>query len=309
MAFGGMQLKAAETVTLNIATLASGESSMVTTLNHWAAQMQSRTNGRVVIRILSDGVVGDESATLEALNGEKMDGAVLSAWSLATYNKDVLAACLPSNFETTANYFMYLQFFQDQLQESFSGKGLFLADLTLGTDSYLLSQKKLNNPEALKKEKFAVQNSLEAEYWGHFGMKTALSKPATFSADFQAGKFSACSMGPLLVKQLNMGDLPRSKQSFALIPWGVVIKSSAWEKISVADQRTLITGLESLLYGSTQKALEEHNQFLLPGFKSTSPIDLVGNDWKQFFDAGKAEVMEKMISEALRQRLAEMTWN
>lgn len=301
-------LRAADPVTFNIPTMLSGETAMGQALKHWAAGVNSKTDGRVVLRIITDGTGGDEQDILAALDAGKMEGAILSAWALADMEQDIVAACLPYTFEGPANYMMFLQFFQDQLQERFAAKGYLLADLALGGEEYLLSKEKINSPDALSKEKFAVANSAEATYWSHFGMKTTEIRPSGFTPGFQSGKFSAFSMSPLLIKRMGLGELPRSKQGFQLMPYGVLLRQSAWDKITPADRRIISQALESLMYGACQKGFAEKTQFQLPGYKSKGPVDIAKKEWQDFFEAGKQKVIAEMLSEDMRKKLLETGW-
>jgi TRAP-type C4-dicarboxylate transport system substrate-binding protein len=92
----------ADTVTLNVGTLAPAESPWGKVFKVWKKAVNLRTSGAVDLNFFWNGQQGDEGAMIGKMRTGQLDGAAVTAFGLSMVYKDVLVLQLPGLFRDWA---------------------------------------------------------------------------------------------------------------------------------------------------------------------------------------------------------------
>ncbi len=98
--FLGMLATSAHALTLKIATLSPDGSAWMTKMRSGAAEIKTRTEGRVEFKFYTGGTMGNDRAVLNKIKIGQLHGGAVTGGSLSDYTRDLQVYSLPLKFKS-----------------------------------------------------------------------------------------------------------------------------------------------------------------------------------------------------------------
>ncbi len=144
---------AADTLEVRMATLAPDGSSWMKILNKGSAEVNAKTENRVMIKYYAGGVQGDERDVVRKINLGQLDGAALTSVGLSMVEESIRVLELPRLFNSVEE----LDYVADKVwpyyQKKFEAKGFTLQDRGEVGWVYFMSKSDPQSVDALKSSK------------------------------------------------------------------------------------------------------------------------------------------------------------
>ncbi len=244
----------AENVELRIATLAPTGSPWTEILERAAAEITTKTDGRVKLKYFTGGQLGDERDYIRKINLGQIDGAAITAIGLAMIEPSLLVLQLPMLFETQEEVDYVAGKMWPYFQKKFEAKGFRLAERGELGWIHLLSKTKVQSLADLRKLKLCtvgadLMNTTISDKLGIQGVP--LSVPEVDPA-LTSGKIDACLNSPLgaIALQWHTKVKYMSARPLVFAIGATVMSLEAVKKISVDDRKVI----DDIAKGSQKKA-------------------------------------------------------
>ena len=189
----------AENLELRVATLAPTGSPWTEILEKAAAEIATKTDGRVQLKYFPGGQLGDERDYIRKIGLGQIDGAAITAIGLAMIEPSILVLQLPMLFETQDEVDHVASKMWPYFQKKFEAKGFRLAERGELGWIHLLSKTKVTSLADLRGLKLCVVggdqlNNTIVDKLGIVGV--SLGVPEVDPA-LTSGKIDACLNSPL----------------------------------------------------------------------------------------------------------------
>jgi len=245
---------------LRLATMLPRRSSYVKTLLASCDEIERRTGKRITVRLLTNGVEGDDGEVLARIREGKLDGAIVAGTSLARECPDCLVYSLPLLFRSLGEVEHIRRQRDPKLVAALRARGWVTLGVAGGGFAYILSNAPVRSVAELKERKMWVPPRIEAAEAGEAWGITPVELPIAGVRDgLKSGAVDAVVMPPLgaIILQWHtrlrcVTDLPLL-YSYTLL----VVDGKALGELPAGDRATVREALASAL-GDIDKAGREH---------------------------------------------------
>ncbi len=230
--------------TIKLATVAPDGSGWMRELRAAAAEVQSKTQGRVTVKFFPGGVMGSDAVVLRKIRLGQLQGGALTSSDLDAVCKDSAVYSLPFLFNNQAEVDAVRKVVDPMLVECLHKGGMRMLGLAGGGFAYLMSTHPLNSRDDLRSSKVWVPaNDRIGESTFRNGGITPIPLPLSdVFTSLQTGLVDTVAnttAGAVILqwhgKVKYMVDLPLS-----YIPAYVLVDEKAFGKLSPADQSVLL---------------------------------------------------------------------
>ena len=228
---------------IRLATRAPAGSPWMETLDKAQAEIQQKTNGRIVLKYYPGGQQGDERDFVRKIGLGQLDGAAVTSIGLAMVDESIRVLELPMMFSSAEEVDYVADKMWPYFQKKFEKKGFKLNDRGEVGWIYFLSKSKVESIGDLKGQKIWM--------WGDDQLVGAMFKKLALNgvplgvpevdAGLTSGRINACYGSPVAAVALQwytkikfMTSMP---MSFAI--GATVVSLDAVKKLSADDQKTL----------------------------------------------------------------------
>jgi len=224
---------------LRLATMLPRRSSYVKTLLASCDEIERRTEGRITVRLLTNGVEGDDGEVLARIREGKLDGAIVAGTSLARECPDCLVYSLPLLFRSLGEVEHIRRQRDPKLVAALGERGWAALGVAGGGFAYILSNAPVRSVAELKERKMWVPPRIEAAEAGEAWGITPVELPIAGVRDgLKSGVVDAVVMPPVgaIILQWHtrlryVTDLPLL-YSYTLL----VVGGKAFGKLPTADR-------------------------------------------------------------------------
>jgi TRAP-type C4-dicarboxylate transport system substrate-binding protein len=231
----------ADNVELRIATLAPSGSPWMEVLDKAAAEIKTKTSGRVTMKYFEGGQQGDERDFVRKIKLGQLDGAAVTAIGLAMIDESIRVLELPMMFESAEELDYVADKMWPYFQKKFAAKGFRLNDRGEVGWIYFLSKNKVESLADLKGQKLWMwgDDQLVGAMFKKLGVNGVPLGVPEVDAGLTSGKINAAYGSPVAAVALQwyskvkyMTSMP---MSFAI--GATVISNDALKKITPEDQK------------------------------------------------------------------------
>ena len=302
----GAAVASADNVEIRLATLAPDGSSWMKILGKGSAEIETKTEKRVVIKYYAGGVQGDERDVVRKMNLGQLDGGAFTSVGLSMIDESIRVLELPRLFASAEELDYVADKMWPYFQKKFEAKGFRLQDRGEVGWIYIMSKEELTSIDAVKKQKIWM--------WGDDGLVKAMYTKLGISGvplgvpevepALTTGRINACYGSPLAAVALQWNTkvkyMTSMPISFAI--GATVVKLDTIKKISAEDQ-TMITKIAKGMSKTLRKQIRKDNesakkQMERKGVKITeSPADMIAA-FDKAADAVWKDLTGKMYSKA-----------
>ncbi len=240
---------------LKIATLAPDGSSWMRELRVAAKEIQSSTQGRVIVKFYPGGVQGPDAVVLRKIRLGQLQGGVLTSSELAAVYPDAPIYSMPFLFDDWAQVDKARVQIDPLLAKGFEAKGYKMLGASGIGFAYLMGTKPIRTRAEISGIKLWIpQNDVIAERVFKLGGVTPIPLPlGDVFTSLQTGLVDTVANTPSGAVALqwhgkvrSMVDLPMS-----FVVGYLVLDIKAYQKLSPADQATV-----SRIFGATAKRID-----------------------------------------------------
>jgi TRAP-type C4-dicarboxylate transport system substrate-binding protein len=235
---------AAESTVIKIATLAPDGSSWMKTLDAINAEVKQKTNGAVMFRIYSGGVLGDEKDMMRKMQIGQIQGAGLSSGGLASICKEIDVIHIPFFFQNYGEVDYLLKKMGPYFTKGLEDNGYILLGWSEAGFTYLMSTVYIGSVNDLKKAKVWI--------WQESPMAKAIFREADVAAiplslpdvlvGLQTGMVDVVYSPPTVAIALQwftkvkyLVDVPLS-----YIGGGIVVRKDTFKKLPLSFQNIIL---------------------------------------------------------------------
>ena len=147
---------AADNLELRLATLAPDGSSWMKILGKGAAEIDTKTTGRVKVKYYAGGVQGDERDVVRKMNLGQLDGGAFTSVGLSMVEESIRVLELPRMFASVEELDYVADKMWPYFQKKFEAKGFRLGDRGEVGWIYLMSKDELKSLADVKAQKIRL---------------------------------------------------------------------------------------------------------------------------------------------------------
>jgi TRAP-type transport system periplasmic protein len=305
-------------ITLKIATISPEGSFEVTEMRKASKEIKSSTKGRVKLKFYPGGVMGNDQAVIKKIRFRQLQGGLVSASSLASFNHDGQIYCLPFLFRSFPEV-DYVRKEMDQLIiAGYKKAGFTIFGIAEGGFAHILSKNPVRTVKDLQQQKvwspdkdIASITAIEA-----YNVKPIPLSMGDVRTGLQTGLINTVAIPPAygiifqwhtMVKYFT--ELP------ILYTYGILaIENKAFSRLKPADQ-SIVTEIMTATFKKIDRKNREKNEKALLvlkdiGLKIVKPNETEKQDWISMTkDVGKELVknnkMRKNTLETMTRLLKE----
>jgi TRAP-type transport system periplasmic protein len=253
---------AAASVELRVATLAPAGSSWSTILNQSAAEIKSKTAGRVTVKYYEGGRQGDERDIVRKLRLGELDGAALTSVGLTMIDESMQLLELPAFFTTIEEIDYVADKMWPYFEKKFHNKNFILGERGEVGWKYIYSNVRLSSLAEMRAQKIWQQgdDQVISAMFSKVGVNGVPLGVPEVDAALTSGRINACYGAPVAAVALQWYTKIKFATSMPL-NFGIgatVYSESAFSKISVAD-RKIIEAAELAAGKKLRKAIRKEN--------------------------------------------------
>lgn len=297
---------AAENVEVRLATLAPDGSSWMKVLSKGAAEIDTKTEGRVKVKYYAGGVQGDERDAVRKMNLGQLDGVAVTSVGLAMIDESIRVLELPRMFESVEELDYVADKMWPYFTKKFEDKGYKLGDRGDVGWIYFLSKNEVKSVADLKQQKVWMwgDDGLVRSMYKHLGVSGVPLGVPEVEPNLTTGRINACYGSPLAAVALQwntkvkyMTEMP---MSFAI--GATVLKKDVYSKVSAADIE-LVTKITRGMQKALRKQIRKDNEsakktMARKGIKVTPTDPQMLADFDKAAQKVWAELTGKMFSKA-----------
>lgn len=244
----------ADNVELRVATLAPTGSPWMGVLDRAAAEIETKTEGRVTVKYFTGGQLGDERDYIRKMSLGQIDGAAITAIGLAMIDPSILVLQMPMLFDTQEEVDYVANKIWPYFQKKFEAKGYRLAERGELGWIHLLSKSKVTSLADLRKLKMCTIGGgpLDSTISDKLGIQGVQVSIPEVDPALTSGKIDACLNSPLgaIALQWHTKVKYMSARPLVFAIGATVMSLDAVKKISAADRQAI----DTIAKGSQKKA-------------------------------------------------------
>lgn len=228
---------------LRIATLAPSGSPWMAVLDKAAAEIKTKTDGRVTLKYFEGGQQGDERDAVRKIKAGQLDGAAVTAVGLAMIDESIRVLELPMMFETAEELDYVADKMWPYFQRKFEKKGFKLNDRGEVGWIYFMSKSKVESLGDLKGQKLWMwgDDQVVGAMFKQLGVNGVPLGVPEVDSSLTSGRINACYGSPVAAVALQwytkvkyMTSMP---MSFSI--GATVMSNDAIKKLSADDLKTV----------------------------------------------------------------------
>ncbi|MFC7344192.1 TRAP transporter substrate-binding protein [Saccharopolyspora griseoalba] len=213
-------------------------------LASFAADVEERSGGRIVVKTYGSGQLGSETDVLGQLNQGIVDMARVSAPGLATYDPGYHAFGLPYVFDSEEEYYRVMdspemaEHFRSTADEGFLG----LTYYSSGARSFYTRNTPVRTPGDLRGLKIRVQDMRsQTDFVDELGPAPIVMSFGDTYTSLQTGLIDGAESNETVLTESAHGEVAHvfSTTEHTRIPDMLVIGTETWEKLRPSDQELL----------------------------------------------------------------------
>lgn len=246
----------ANAANINIATIAPEASAWMTEMRAGAAEIKERTEGRVNIKIIGGGIMGNDKKVLGAIRIGRLHGGALTPSALGDRYADINLYGMPLVFDSHDEAMYVRERFDERLTEGLRGAGFETFGFATGGFAILMSNTPVNSLEDMKGKRVWV---LEGDTISYASMEAMSLTPVTLPltdvlTGLQTGLVDIVAVPPLpaLVLQWHTKIKYITEIPLAYSLAFMAIDKRVFAKLSVGDQE-IVRDVMSRVYAGFDK--------------------------------------------------------
>ena len=288
-----------QAVTLKIATLSPDGSPWMKMMRDGAKEIAGRTNQRVKFKFYPGGVMGDDKAVMRKIRIGQLQGGAVTAGTLSSAYRDVLAYHLPIVFNSLEEVDYVRSRLDPVITEGMRKGGFVTFGLAEGGFAYLMSKKPILSVEDLRKQKVWIpaDDPISLETAAAFRLKPIpLGVPEVRTA-LQTGLIDTVTTSPIAAIALQWHTQVNYISDTPLIYLYAVlaVERRSFERISEADQAVVREVMQAVWKKIDRQNRKDNaaafDALQNQGIRIVKPEPEEQRKWKQL----AAEVPRKMI--------------
>lgn len=300
-------------LTLKVATLSPDGSAWMTKMRAGAAEVKTRTGGRVEFKFYTGGTMGNDKAVLNKIRIGQLQGAAVSGGSLAEYAQDIQVYSLPLKFRNFAEVDAVRSKLDAALAQQLEDGGFVNFGFAEGGFAYAMSKNApVPSVAALRRQRVWIPDN---DHQSEEAMKIFQITPVPLSlADvlpsLQTGIIDTVASSPLATVALQWHTQVRY---FTDLPLSYFVGTLALDKksfarISPADQvvvREIMGRVFRDIDAQNRKDnVSAYNVLLKQGIKPVKPSAAEVADWEKLGAQASAQmVKDGIVSAAMAAQL------
>jgi TRAP-type C4-dicarboxylate transport system substrate-binding protein len=254
---------AAATTTLKLATLVPEGSLWDKELRTMAAEVQKRTQGRVVLRIYPGGTAGDEPDVVRKMRIGQLQGGMLTASGLIDIDDGFSVFTVPRFITSYPELFHVVDSLTPALSARLDKEGFVLLGWGHAGWIHLFSRKPVHVPADVKGQKLYVsagENDM-VQWWKARGYQPVPLAATDIMTGLQTGMIDALPSPPLAALTFQWYRPTPYMLDLGLAPLvgATVVSKRAWGTISPADQ-AVIRQLAQQMGDRLEQAIPEQDR-------------------------------------------------
>ncbi len=297
-------------VTIKLGSIAPSGSPWDTALNRVAADWRRISGGRVILKIYSGGIVGDEANMLRNIRIGQLDAAALSTIGLNRISPDLLTLCLPFLYQSNEEVLYVLDKMRSEFEGLVEDKGFKMMGWSLSGWIKFFSINPVVYPADLQKQKLAVTkgDAVLQQAWKEMGFQVLPVDTMDLMSALQSRMIDAFYAPPIAAAAYQWFGLAKNMCSFPVSPLitGFVIGDRAWRKIPASLREELILAVEDSLGPLSDEidVLDEKAiEIMTDNGLSINHTTNEANDlWASILTEGSAALIGKSISEEIFEK-------
>ena len=233
----------ANAANINIATIAPEASAWMTDMRAGAAEIKERTEGRVNIKIIGGGIMGDDKKVLGAIRIGRLHGGAMTPSALGDRYADINLYGMPLVFDSHDEARYVRERFDNRLQEGLRGAGFETFGFATGGFAILMSNTPVRSLDDMKGKRVWV---LEGDSISYASMEAMSLTPVTLPltdvlTGLQTGLVDIVAVPPLpaLVLQWHTKIKYITEIPLAYSLAFMAIDKRVFNKLSAGDQEVV----------------------------------------------------------------------
>ena len=289
---------------LKIATVSPDGSAWMTKMRAGAADIKTRTGGRVEFKFYTGGAMGNDKAVLDKIKIGQLQGGMVTGGSLANVARDIQVYSLPLKFHNFEEVDAVRAKMDASLSKQLEDGGFVNFGFAEGGFAYVMSKNApLPSVDSLRKQRVWIpDNDRQSEE----ALKVFHVTPVPLSlADvlpsLQTDIINTVASSPIGAVALQwhtqvkyLTDLPLSYFVGAL-----VIDKNAFSRLSLADQAVVRDVMGKVFRDISEQNrkdnLAAYNALLKQGIKPVKPNAQEQAEWEKYADLASAQMVKEGI--------------
>ena len=228
-----------DTLELRIASPLPKESPWGRSLDRIAVEWSRITNSQLQLRVLHNGIEGDEERMLRSLKGNHIQAAVFTTFGLAEINPAVMTMSAPFLIRTDSELKAVMNEVEAELEAGINNDEYFLISWSRSGYANIFSREPVLTPDDLRKQKIAsspeaVSMNTVFKTMGFQVVETALTDMGNKVA---AGAVQAVYITPSGAAPFQLHSHLKNMLSINIAPilGGIVINQVTWKRIAAMN--------------------------------------------------------------------------
>ena len=244
-------LHAAPKTVLKIATLSPDGTSLMTALRDAGRDIESKTGGRITLKIYPGGVMGNDNVVLKKIRSRQLDGGTFTAGGIADEYPDYQILSLPMLFQNYQEVDAVRAVLEPNLIRGLEQKGYISMGIIEAGFVYMMSNTPIDSLEKLRGRKVWIPEGdlISARAFKKMGVPPVpLSLPDVLTS-LQTGMLDTVSNSPVATVVLQwFTRLSYLTETPLLYAYGTLAFSrQAWNRVPMQDQPVVRDILERYL--------------------------------------------------------------
>ncbi|HRU39558.1 MAG TPA: TRAP transporter substrate-binding protein DctP, partial [Candidatus Goldiibacteriota bacterium] len=310
LAFGGL-LFAAKTE-IKFASVAPEGSTWMNIMQELADTIEEKTGGEVKFKFYAGGVSGDEKDVIKKMRINQLHAAGFTSQGLGEIVPEVRVLNIPLMLDSNAEVDYVMEKMTPYFNGLFEKKGFIVLGWPEVGFAYIYTTKKVDSPASMKKVKMWVwgDDVLGNSLFKNVGVAPIALSLTDVMQSLQTGLIEGVYGSPLsaLSMQWNTKVKYMLDLKIALVPGGVLVNKSVWNKISPASQKIIISESAKALRRLTEVSRKENDEAVKAMIRQGITVVKVASeeDMKLFSEASEktaAELTGKFYKKELLDEL------
>ncbi|MFO0693642.1 MAG: TRAP transporter substrate-binding protein DctP [Polyangiales bacterium] len=256
-------VRAQETVTLRLATLAPNGSSWMRVFNAWNNTLKQRTNNRLQCQFFSGGAAGDERDVIRKMRQGQLDGGAMTSIGLGQIVRPVLVLQVPGLVRTYQQMEQVRTQLAPQFEREFETAGYKLLGWGDAGEVRLFSNRAVAQPTDMRQSRFWAwrDDPVFAEVLNVAGCQpVALGLPEVYPA-LQTNRidaFPASALAAVSFQWFNRATHV-SRQGFGIIVGAIILNKAKWDSLS-PEFKQIITETSAQMSSALQASIRRDDE-------------------------------------------------
>jgi len=303
-----------ETMEIRIASPLPKESPWGRSLDRIAAEWARATNNQLQLRVLHNGIEGDEERMLRSLKGNHIQAAVLTTFGLAEINPAIMTMSAPFLIRTDNELNMVMKEIQDELEAGINNDEYFLVSWSKSGYANIFSREPVFTPDDLRKQRIA--SSPEATsmntVFKTMGFQVVETSLTDMGNKVASGAVQAVYITPSGAAPFQLHSHLKNMLSINIAPilGGIVINQVSWKRIAAMNPqyqqnliritRQIAQELDSSMPRLTSDAVNSMNR---TGLNVSKPTPAQEQLWYDDLDRALPSLLGTAYNQNLYQKI------